>query len=165
VLLATRWCQDPDSPPWARYKTPTTWAALLALPAAHGWTVRDLHRLLADHTTGGRRLLTHPRNPIAYLSWLLNQTDLTNRPCAMEEVYAAYEADLAAQRHAAAPAWLAAAAHARQAAQAALQGEAHQQVRNILTQRARTAAAGKADRIRAEHTARTEFITRRRGTR
>ncbi len=38
VLLATRWCQDPDSPPWARYKTPTTWAALLALPAAHGWS-------------------------------------------------------------------------------------------------------------------------------
>ena len=165
VLLATRWCQDPDSPPWARYKTPTTWAALLALPAAHGWTVRDLHRLLVDHTARGQRVLTHPNNPIAYLSWLLNQTDLTNRPCAMEEVYAAYEADLAPQRRAAAPAQHAATAAARDAGRAALHGEAHQQVRDILTQRTHTAAAGKADRIRAEHAASAEFITRQRGAR
>jgi len=146
VLLATRWCQDPDSPPWARYKTPTTWAALLALPAAHGWTVRDLHRLLDNHTTGGRRLLTHPRNPIAYLSWLLNQTDLTNRPCAMDEVYTAYEAELAAQRRAEAPDRLAAAARAREAGREALHGEAHQQVREILAHRARTAAAARTIR-------------------
>jgi len=165
LLLATRWCQDPDSPPWARYKTPTTWAALLALPTAHGWTVRDLHRLLEDHTASGQHLLTHPRNPIAYLSWLLNQTDLTDRPCAMEEVYAAYEADLAAQRRAAAPAQHAATAAARDAGRAALHGEAHQQVRDILTQRTHTAAAGKADRIRAEHVASAEFITRQRGAR
>jgi len=157
--------RTPDSPPWARYKTPTTWAALLALPARHGWTVRDQHRLLDDHTTRGRRLLNHPRNPIAYLSWLLNQVDLTDRPCAMEEVYAAYEAELAAQRRAAAPARRAAAAAARAAGRAALQGDAHQQVRDILARRARTAAACKADRIRTEHAARTEFITRRRGPR
>jgi hypothetical protein len=88
------------------------------------------------------RLLTHPRNPIAYLSWLLNQADLTDRPCAMEEVYAAYEAELAAQRRAAAPAQRAAAVAARAAGRAALHGEAHQQVRDILAQRARAAAAG-----------------------
>jgi len=165
VVLATRWCQDPDSPPWARYKTPTTWAALLALPARHGWTVRDLHRLLENHTASGRRLLSHPKNPIAYLSWLLNQTDLTDRPCAMDEVYAAYEAELAAQRQAAAPAQRAAAAAAQDAGRAALHGEAHQQVRDILTHRAQTAAAGKADRIRTENADRTQFITRRRGPR
>ncbi len=163
VLLATRWCQDPDSPPWARYKTPTTWAALLALPARHGWTVRDLHRLLEDHTASGRRVLTHPNNPIAYLSWLLNQIDLTNRPCAMDDVYAAYEAELAAQRQAAATAQRAADADARDAERAALHGEAHQQVRDILTQRVQTAAAGKAEKIRAEHAARAEFIARIRG--
>jgi len=163
VLLATRWCQHPDSPPWARYKTPTTWAALLALPAAHGWTVRDLHRLLDDHTSRGHRLLTTPNNPVAYLSWLLNQTDLTNRPCAMDDAYTAYEAELAAQRQAAAPAQHAATAAARDVGQAALNGQAHQQVRNILTQRTRTTATSKADRIRAENNARTEFIIRRRG--
>jgi hypothetical protein len=163
LLLATRWCQDPDSPPWARYKTPTTWAALLALPAAHSWTVRDLHRLLDNHTASGRRVLTHPNNPIAYLSWLFNQTDLTNRPCAMDDVYAAYEADLAAQRKAAAPEQLAVAVHARQAAHAALHCGAHQQVRDILAQRARTAAAGKAEKIRAENAARAQFIARVRG--
>jgi hypothetical protein len=165
VLLATRWCQDPDSPPWARYKTPTTWAALLALPAAHSWTVRDLHRLLEEHTTGGRRVLTHPRNPIAYLSWLLNQVDLTNRPCAMDDVHAAYEAEMAAQRQAAAPAQRAAAVAARDSGRAALHGDAHHQVRDILTQRTHATAASKADRIRAEHAARAEFITRQRGTR
>ena len=165
MLLATRWCQDPDSPPWARYKTPTTWAALLALPARHGWTVRDLHRLLEDHTAGGRRVLTHPNNPIAYLSWLLNQVDLTHRPCAMDEVYAAYEAELAAQHRAEAPDRLTADAHAhaRDAGRAALHGEAHQQVHDILTQRVQTAAAGKAEKIRAEHAARAEFIARIRG--
>jgi len=165
VLLATRWCQDPDSPPWARYKTPTTWAALLALPARHGWTVRDLHRLLAEHTASGRRVLTHPNNPIAYLSWLLNQIDLTNRPCAMDDVYAAYQAELAAHHRTEARDRLAAAAHARDAGRAALHGHAHHQVRDILTQRARTAAAGKVDGIRAQNAARVEFITRRRGPR
>ncbi len=160
VLLATRWCQDPDSPPWARYKTPTTWAALLALPARHGWTVRDLHRLLEDHTASGRRVLTHPNNPIAYLSWLLNQIDLTNRPCAMDDVYAAYEAELAAQRQAAATAQRAADAAARDAGRAALHGDAHHQVRDILTQRIQTAAAGKAEKIRADNAARAEFIAR-----
>jgi len=165
VLLATRWCQDPDSPPWARYKTPTTWAALLALPARHGWTVRDLHRLLDNHTASGRRVLSHPNNPIAYLSWLLNQTDLTNRPCAMDDVYAAYEAELAAHSRAEAPDRRAAAAAARKAGRAALHGEAHQQVRDILTQRVQTAAAGKAEKIRVENAARTVFITRQRGAR
>ncbi len=163
MLLATRWCQDPDSPPWARYKTPTTWAALLALPARRGWTVRDLHRLLTDHTTSGRRVLTHPNNPIAYLSWLLNQTDLTNRPCAMDDVYATYETELAAHSRAEAPDRRAAAAAARKAGRAALHGDAHHQVRDILTQRVQTAAAGKADRIRVENAARAEFIARLRG--
>jgi len=36
-------------------------------------------------------------------------------------------------------------------------------VRDILTHQARTAAAGKADRIRAENAARAEFIARARG--
>jgi len=112
------------------------------LPAAHSWAVRDLHRLLAEHTASGRRVLTHLNNPIAYLSWLLNQVDLTNRLCAMDDVYAAYEADLAAQHR-----------------------EAHHQVRGVLTQRARTAAAGKAEKIRAEKAVHAEFITRRRGPR
>ncbi len=108
-------------------------------------------------------MLTHPNNPIAYLSWVLNQVDLTNRPCAMDEVYAAYEAELAAQHRAEAPDRLAADAAARDTGRAALHGDAHQQVRDILTQRTRTAAAGKAEKIRADHLVRTEFITRQRG--
>jgi len=81
------------------------------------------------------------RTTPSLLSWLLNQAYLTDRPCAMEEVYAAYEAELAAQRRAAAPTQRAAVA-ARAAGRAALHGEAHQQVRDIFAQRARAAAAG-----------------------
>jgi len=81
----------------------------------------------------------------------------------MDEAYAAYEAELAAQRRAVAPDRLAAAAHAREAGRAALHGDEHQQVRDILAQRARAAATGKTDRIRAENAARPEFITRQRG--
>jgi len=89
LLLATRWRQDPDAPAWARFKTPTTWAALLTLPAAHDWTARDLNKLLDIHALSGSRVFTHPRNPIGYLSWLLNRVDLADRPCAPEDARAA----------------------------------------------------------------------------
>ncbi len=79
----------------------------------------------------------------------------TNRPCAMDDVYAAYQAEAPAQR--------AAAIQAREVGRAALHGDAHQQVRNILAHRVRVAAAGKAKQVRAENAAYAEFITWARG--
>jgi len=79
----------------------------------------------------------------------------TNRPCAMDDVYAAYQAEAPAQR--------AAAIQARDVGRAALHGDAHQQVRNILAHRVRVAAAGKAKQVRAENAAYAEFIAWARG--
>lgn len=79
----------------------------------------------------------------------------TNRPCAMDDVYAAYQAEAPAQR--------AAAIQAREVGRAALHGDAHQQVRNILAHRVRVAAAGKAKQVRAENAAYAEFIAWARG--
>jgi len=87
----------------------------------------------------------------------------TNRPCAMGDVYAAYQAELGAQRQAEAPAQRAAAIQAREVGRPALHGDAHQQVRNILAHRARVAAAGKAKQVRAENAAYAEFIAWARG--
>ena len=79
----------------------------------------------------------------------------TNRPCAMDDVYAAYQAEAPAQRTAA--------IQAREVGRAALHGDAHQQVRNILAHRVRVAAAGKAKQVRAENAAYAEFIAWARG--
>ncbi len=79
----------------------------------------------------------------------------TNRPCAMDDVYAAYQAEAPAQR--------AAAIQAREVGRAALHGDAHQQVRNIFAHRVRVAAAGKTKQVRAENAAYAEFIAWARG--
>jgi len=128
MLLATRWRADPEAPDWARYSTPGTWAALLALPARHGWTVRDLNALLDTHARSGARILTHPRNPLGYLSWLLGRVDLADRPCALDDARAAEELAAARQRVADAPHRRAQHHQARRVALAALRGSARAEV-------------------------------------
>lgn len=138
LLLATRWRQDPDSPPWARFKTPGTWAGLLALPAAHGWTGRDLNKILDNHALSGSRVFTHPRNPIGYLSWLLNRVDLADRPCALEDARDAEDAAAAAaHRIAQQAAARANAARQRATGRDALTGQGRAAVQAVLDQRAR----------------------------
>jgi len=84
----------------------------------------------------------------------------------MRDAYAAHEAELAAARIVTASAELAAADLAREAGRAAVDGEGHRQVRQVLAQRAATAAAErKAAGIRAEHTARAETVARARNAR
>ena len=137
LLLATRWRQDPDAPAWARFKTPTTWAALLALPAAHDWTGRDLNKLLDIHARSGSRVFTHPRNPIGYLSWLLNRVDLADRPCALEDARDAEDAAAAAQRRAQQAAARVDAARRRATGRDALSGPGRAAVQAVLDHRAR----------------------------
>ncbi len=132
LLLATRWRQDPGAPVWARFKTPTTWAALLTLPAAHDWTARDLNKLLDNHALSGSRVFTHPHNPIGYLSWLLNRVDLADRPCALEDARDAEDAAAAAQRRARQPAACADAARRRAAGRDALTNPGRAAVQAVL---------------------------------
>jgi len=149
LLLATRWRQEPDAPAWARFKTPTTWAALLALPAAHDWTARDLNKLLDNHSLSGSRVFTHPRNPIGYLSWLLNRVDLADRPCALEDARDAEDAAAAAHRLDRQRADRAAACRQRAAGRDALTGPGRAAVQAVLNQRGGRAEVPRPDTVRA----------------
>jgi len=140
LLLATRWRMHPDSPGWAQFKTPATWAALLALPARHGWTARDLNALLDNHARAGRHIFTNPRNPIGYLSWMLNNADLADRPCALDDARATEEAADAARRVAAQLAARTAAPAHRAAAREALHGPGRAHVQTVLDELVRRRA-------------------------
>ena len=63
---------DRHAPPWARRHSAAAWAGLLAGPAAHGWTPRDLTALIGDWTavTGGR-IPDNPHKPIGLLGAIL----------------------------------------------------------------------------------------------
>ncbi|PYE13510.1 hypothetical protein DFR67_11664 [Williamsia limnetica] len=88
LLLASRWRQDPRTPTWARRYTPAAWSHVLAKPAAHGWTCRDLNALLRDYTLAGNGnwIAARPHRPIPLLAMILNQhDDLRNRPAAIDD--------------------------------------------------------------------------------
>jgi len=149
LLLATRWRQDPDAPAWARFKTPTTWAALLTLPAAHDWTARDLNKLLDNHALSGSRVFPHPHNPIGYLSWLLNRVDLADRPCALEDARDAEDAAAAAHRLDRQRADRAAAGRQRAAGRDALTGPGRAAVQAMLNHRGDRAEVPRPNTVRA----------------
>ena len=88
ALLAIRWRQNPQSPQWARKYSSAAWSHVLAKPAAHGWTDRDLNALLRDYTlTGnGHWIAANPHRPIPLLAMILNKhDDLHNRPAAIDD--------------------------------------------------------------------------------
>ena len=98
MLLASRWRQDPRTPTWARRFTPAAWSHVLAQPARHGWTGRDLNQLLDDYTLPGNgNWIAHkPHKPIRLLAGILNHHgDLQNRPAAIDD---AREAEITQQR-------------------------------------------------------------------
>ncbi|WP_459958423.1 helix-turn-helix domain-containing protein, partial [Mycobacterium avium] len=83
--LAVAWRADPHAPPWARRFTPTSWAAMLAAPAAAGWTPRDLTQLVTDWLGVGRRIPDNPVRPIGLLGAILawhGADNLGDRPAA-----------------------------------------------------------------------------------
>lgn len=86
--LAAAWRADPHAPPWARRFTPTSWAAMLAAPAAAGWTPRDLNQLITDWLSMGRRIPDNPTRPIGLLGAILawhGPDNLADRPAALDE--------------------------------------------------------------------------------
>ncbi|WP_460869716.1 hypothetical protein [Rhodococcus aerolatus] len=109
------------------------WAALLALPARHGWTDRDLVALLADHLATGHRIPTRPDSPMGFLSWVLTRHgDLDDRPCALDDARQAEELAAAAARKAAARRDHAQHLTDRATAQAALGGTGHTAARDAV---------------------------------
>ena len=100
LLLACKWRQNAQTPRWAHRYTPAAWSRVLAKPAAHGWTDRDLNALLRDHTlTGnGNWIAANPHRPIPLLAGILNKHgDLHNRPAAHDDLR---EAHARQQQHA-----------------------------------------------------------------
>lgn len=127
VALANRWITDEQSPPWARrHRTPAAWARILAGPAVHGWTPRDINQLITDWVrTGGHWIPDNPHKPIGLLGAILawhGRENLADRPAAADEAREA--AELAAEQKRKAANALERAQHeqARRAAQAAAHG-------------------------------------------
>lgn len=123
-FLALRWRADGRSPAWVRDHSNQGWAAVLAKPAAHGWTPEDLNAVIREWSTvGGNFLPTAPHKPIGMLYAILKwHGDLSNRPAAdaaaqAAALHAAELADIHARRQAAAAARPASAAQ-REAARA-----------------------------------------------
>ncbi len=166
--LARRWRADPKCPPWAQRHSASAWAALLAGPARHGWTPRDLNTVITDWAgVTGRRIPDRPHKPIGLLGAVLawhGRDNLDQRPAAIDEAReaaeaAAHRAHLAAQRT----------AHiehlrARDAARRALGGPGHTAAREAAAaaarrsahHRATTTAADDAIRQAAVQAARTQ---------
>lgn len=116
--LALRWLAEGATPAWAGRHSPRGWAAVLAAPAAHGWTPEDVNTVIREWAAVGANYLpTDPHKPIGLLYTILAwHGDLQNRPAAAAAAQSAAEhaADLAAmdaRRQAAAQARPAGAEH------------------------------------------------------
>lgn len=142
--LARRWRADPKSPPWARRHSPQAWAALLAGPALHRWSPRDLNTLIADWAgVTERRIPDRPHKPIGLLGAVLawhGRDNLDARPAALDEARDA--AELAAARGRVAIQFVEreAAAKARAVGRAALAGPGHAAARAAVADAMRRAA-------------------------
>ena len=129
-----KWVADQQSPPWARrYRTGTPWTRILAGPARHGWTPRDVNTLIRDWVGTGHWLPEDPHKPIGLLGAMLAaHGDLNNRPSAYEVAREHEELARARDRVAAQLAARDDHRQARDAGRAALSGPGHQAAREAL---------------------------------
>lgn len=156
--LAADWRTDPHAPPWARRFTPTSWAAMLAAPAAAGWTPRDLNQLVTDWLGVGRRIPDSPARPIGLLGAILawhGADNLTERPAALDEAREAAARADAQVRRAAGAASRRAHVAARAVATAALSGPGRAEMATAMSalrrrRRERRTAEVAADQARIE---------------
>lgn len=128
LALAKSWRTDPHAPPWCHRHSPTAWAAILAGPARHGWTPRDVNQLITDWLGVGHWIPDAPYKPIGMLGAILawhGPDNLDQRPAAAE--IAREAAELAAQRARIAAQATDRSEHARQrdAGRDALKGSGH----------------------------------------
>ncbi|MBZ4556978.1 helix-turn-helix domain-containing protein [Mycobacterium avium] len=88
LALAKTWRAHPQAPPWCHRHSPTAWAAILAAPAAAGWTPRDLNQLITDWLGVGHWIPDTPHKPIGLLGAILawhGPENLAERPAALDE--------------------------------------------------------------------------------
>lgn len=134
IALANKWIVDQQSPSWARrYRTGTPWAPILAGPARHGWTPRDINTLIRDWVGTGHWLPESPHKPIGLLGAMLAaHGDLSQRPSAYEVAREHEELTQARQRISAQLAARQTNRQAREAGRAALSGPGRAAARKAL---------------------------------
>lgn len=142
--LARGWRADAHCPPFAHRHSADAWAPLLADPAAHSWTPRDLNQLITDWAgVTGRRIPDHPHKPIGLLGAILawhGRERLDERPAVLDEArevaeLAAHQAHLCAQRPAQAEHQ-----RAREAGRRALASPGHAAARAVAAEAAHRGA-------------------------
>lgn len=86
--LAKAWRARPDSPPWSRRYSTAAWSRVLAGPAQHGWTARDINQMITDWLGVGNWVADRPHRPIGLLASIFawhGRTNLDERPAALDD--------------------------------------------------------------------------------
>ncbi|PBA23584.1 helix-turn-helix domain-containing protein [Mycobacterium avium] len=166
LALAKAWRADQHAPPWARRHSAEAWSALLAAPAAHGWTPRDLNQLITDWLGVGHWIADSPHKPIGLLGAILarhGRDNLAERPAAADEAREA--AELAADRARVADqlATRKTTAAARAAGRAALSSPGHAAAQAAAKRLAHTAAQRRTAAAAAAAAAVDSAVRRARG--
>ena len=133
--LALGWRAHDNAPPWARRHSAEAWSTLLAGPARHGWTPRDLNQLITDWLATGHSIPENPHKPIGLLGAILtSHGGLDERPAAADD--ARVREELAQRRIQRAKVRAERRLHqkARDAGRAALNGPGHAECRQILAE-------------------------------
>lgn len=165
--LAKAWRAHPNTPAWAQRHSCAAWARLLASPARHQWTPRDLNTLIADWlATTGRTIPQRPHKPIGLLGTILawhGPEQMMTRPAALDEARERAELALSHQRIAAAAADHQEHLQARKEARAALEGPGHAWARSEVRRLAQHSRARRTEQTRQETAARDAAVAKARG--
>ncbi len=162
--LAARWRADPGSPPWARRHSTHAWAGVLAGPARHGWSARDINTAITDWAGVHGWLPDDPHTAIGLLGAILRwHGDPTVRPAAHDEAREAEALAADRDRVAVQLAERDHAAIARAAATAALGGAGHTAARAAAAAAAARALARRTAEVAAETSARDAAVRAARG--
>lgn len=98
LALARAWRASAGAPPWSRRHSPAAWSSILAAPARHGWTPRDLNQVITDWLGVGNWIPDRPHRPIGLLGAVLawhGRDNLAERPAVLDD---ARDAEELAQR-------------------------------------------------------------------
>jgi hypothetical protein len=168
LALAKAWRADEHAPPWSHRHSPHAWAAILAAPAAHSWTPRDLNQLITDWLGVGHRIPNTPHKPIGLLGAILawhGFDNLTDRPAAADEAREAAELTAAQARITTQITERDEYARARQAGIRALLGTGHAEARRALEEATRKTALRRTAAAAAEAARIEDAVRRARGHR
>ncbi|HVJ28454.1 MAG TPA: hypothetical protein VM493_12985 [Vicinamibacterales bacterium] len=84
VVLAARVRADERNPVWLRLLGPQGLSAVLTSRAIAGWQADDVHAALDEVYLSGRRIFDRPRDPYAYLAYLLSATPVDEPPMLLD---------------------------------------------------------------------------------